>query len=597
MNALALAVFWAVLSALPALAGEGATARQKLLVDRDPVYARAFLDEPVRQNAAKAELPKEFPGLFQTALELKDVYDILNSQLAAGSLRQALEKCRSPLCSQPQLLVPWRARYVPHVDEKRVSEAVAEWSTLTASQKAFVQSKGSDEAKWKALLLSQRKALIEAWGQARLAAFMKRSPKTQKELDAMRVEANAMHSALDHDDAVRLWDRFRQAEAAVGALEDAQKRVEKTADPKLKAMLDKARAGGDLDGTLTDLNKVFDGLKVENKALKAAAPAAKSQGFDAGQTALLATMLKKGLMKEVEGTWAGDELIPFYKRKQLKLEIRPLGAGRIGEYHDRTEEIVFNQAFIEEYVKANGLTPSQLLGSAAALDSLTVQLSPLFVHEAYHQLQDDFSESRHLPNPVAQHRELESMQVEALYILQKMKHDAKFKRIMEGAQEGSKLARESLSKAQRLEKGAGWLRDTIVSWHYPGLPSLEGWASGAASNDRYYSGRIRAELERRQKLPIWSRVPLGGKKPFSGTHLSVDQWNKELPGVGTKTLEELLAVYDAALAKLPQSYDALDDRLERYNRSVESRLAILKAGGGAPPKKKDPVPAPAGARK
>lgn len=595
MNALAL-VFVAVFSALPALAGEAAVARQKLLVDRDPVYARAFLTEDARQSAAKAEAPKEYPGLFQTALELKDVFDILHGQLDYGSLRQALELCRSPLCSQPQLLIDWRAKYMSYVDEKRVSQAVAEWSTLSLRQRAFIQGRATDEAKWKTLTLVQRKVLIEAWGKWRLAEFMKVSPKTPKELEAMRVEANAIHSALDHDDAVRLWDRYRQADAAVDALVDAQKRVDKAADPKLKAMLDKARAGGDLDGTLNDLNKVFDGLKVENKALKAAAPAAKSQGFDAGQTALLATMLKKGLMQEVDGTWAGSELVPFYKRKELKLVIRPLGAGRIGEYHDSSEEIVFNQAFIEEYVKANGLTPSQLLGSAAALNSLTVQLSPLFVHEAYHQLQDDFAERNKLPNPVAQHRELESMQVEALFILQKMKHDPKFKKIMEGAQEGSKLARESLSKAQRLEKGAGWLRDTIVSWHYPGLQSLEGWASAAVSSDRYYSGRIRAELERRSKLPIWSRFPLSGKKPFSGTHLSVDQWNKELPAVGTETLESLLAVYDAALAKMPKAYDAIGDRLEGYNKSVESKLAILKAGGGAPPAKKPAVPSPSGTR-
>lgn len=595
MNALAL-VFVAVLSALPALAGEGATARQKLLVERDPVYARAFLSEDARQRAAKAEDPKEFPGLFQTAVELKDVYDILHGQLEVGSLRQALELCRSVLCSRPQLLMDWRAKYMSYVDEKRVSEAVADWSTLPLRQRAFVQGRGTDEAKWKTLTLGERKALIEAWGRWRLAEFMKASPKTPKELEAMRVEANAIHSALDHNDAVRLWDRYRQADAAVDALVDAQKRVDKTADPKLKAMLDKARAGGDLEGTLADLNKVFDGLKVENKALKAAAPAAQSQGFDAGQTALLATMLKKGLMKEVEGTWAGEELIPFYKRKELKLVIRPLGVGRIGEYHDSSEEMVFNQAFIEEYVKANGLTPAQLLSSAAALDSLTVQLSPLFVHEAYHQLQDDFCERNRLPNPVAQHRELESMQVEALYILQKMKHDAGFKKIMEGAQEGSKLARESLSKAQRLEKGAGWMRDTIVSWHYPGLRSLEGWASTEVSSDRYYLGRVRAELDRRAKLPIWSRFPLAGRKPFSSTHLTVEQWNKELPTVGTETLESLKASYEADLAKMPQAYDALGDRLEGYNKSVEAKLKLLKAGGGAPPPKKAAVPSPAGTK-
>src|SRR6185369_15596347 len=98
-------------------------------------------------------------------------------------------------------------------------------------------------------------------------------------------------------------------------------------------------------------------------------------------------------------------LFRSYKRKELKLGIRPLGEGRIGEYHDDTEEIVFNQSFIEEYVKANGLTPARLVSEPGPLQSLTAQLSPLFVHEAYHQLQDDSATTRKLPIPVAQNRE------------------------------------------------------------------------------------------------------------------------------------------------------------------------------------------------
>lgn len=597
MNALILTVFAAVLAASPALAGEALVARQKLFVDRDPAYARQFLAEDARRASAKAEDGEVFPALFQEALQLKDVQDILQGQFEAAPLRQALEKCPSRLCSHPQELMDWRKRYMPSVDEKRLSQAVAEWSALPEGPKAAVQSKGIGEAKWQTLLLSERKALIQAWGKARLAEFMKRSPKTSAELEAMRKEGAAIHEAVDHDDAVKLWDRYRQADAAVSALADAQKRVEKTGDPKLKAKLEKARAGGDLDAMLDDLNHLFDGIGVENKKLRAAAPAAKSQDLDEGQKQLLAAMLKRGLLDEIGGTWAGEDLLPYYKRKDLKLAIRPLDAGRIGEYHDSSQEIVFNQAFIDEYVRSNGLTPSKLLASAGALRSLSVQLSPLFVHEAYHQLQDDFAQGLKLPTVVAQHRELESMQVEALFVLQKMKHDPGFKKIMEDAQDGSKPARESLSKAARLEKGAGWMRDTIVTWHYPGVQSLEGWAASAINADRYYQGLLREELKRREALPIWSRYSLSGDKPFSSTHLSREQWIKELPGVGTKTIETLLKTYEASLAKLSGDYEAYERRLESVNRMTEARLAILKAGGGGPPKKPDAVPAPAGDRK
>jgi hypothetical protein len=308
-------------------------------------------------------------------------------------------------------------------------------------------------------------------------------------------------------------------------------------------------------------------------------------------------MLSKSFMAEIDGTWAGADLIPFYKKHELKLSIVPLGAGRIAEYRDWSGDIVLNQSFVDEYVRANGLTPARLLSQAGALNGLTVQLSPLFVHEAWHQVQGDFARGLNAPDMVSQNWELESMQVEALYVLQKLKYDPKFKKIMEAAQDGSKPAREAISKAQRLEKGAAYYRNTIVTWHYPGVQSLEGWAGKALNDDRYFADKIRAELKRREELPVWTRMSLSGAKPFSSSHLSADQWSKELPEVGSKTLETILATYDASLAKTPQVYEAYERRLTDLNRATEARVAELKAGGGAPPKKAEPVPAPAGARK
>ncbi|MFM9597564.1 hypothetical protein ACKI1O_50605, partial [Streptomyces scabiei] len=82
-----------------------------------------------------------------------------------------------------------------------------------------------------------------------------------------------------HDESIALSERTVRDEAAVDGLAEAEKRLARTADPRLKAALDAARNATDLDSRLTALAKLFDGQKVP-ASLTTAAPMPRGKGFD-----------------------------------------------------------------------------------------------------------------------------------------------------------------------------------------------------------------------------------------------------------------------------------------------------------------------------
>jgi len=542
--------------------------------------AQELLANQPFQDAWKAQNPKTYGEAFAAAAELTDIGDLLMGMSQPLAIRLGLAKrehCK--FCSVPAKLEAWFKKEIPWATAaqiKALREATWSWEFVPAGALPSLKKKSLDRAAWEALDFPARMNHLGDWSDAELANILATTPRTPAEQKALEARANAISGVVGNSDSARLWERVNHARMAVDGLARAEKLVGR--DPAKRKALAEAR-GADLDTMLEKLNGLFDASGVKDPAFRAAAPPKVGQRFDDASRGLVAGLLRTGLMSETKGTYAGRELVEFYKTNTLDLRVAaplPGQENSIGWHQGGV--ITFNQKHIEEYLKAEGKDIKDLTREPELLRRLTVQLAPLFVHEATHQRQMVWARENKLPWVGGQHLELETMQVEALFIVEKRRSDPSFDALLQRDKATSLLARESLSKSDRLVNGVQSFRDSINAWHYPELLSLEGQAWCQIRWHREMAQDMEKELTRRETLPKSERERLE-KGPGFPERISDDaEWNMAVAATGTPYLRVVLAVQKGGMDSMPANYAAYRNRLEAVNQETAERLrTVVKA--------------------
>lgn len=586
----------------PALAFAGPAPRRRtqelraIAQDDSLSAAQELLASPSLQEDWERNDPRGFRQAFAAAAELKDLADLLMGMPQPRAIRLGLDsRTNCKFCNNPARLEAWFKREVPGADERRIRalrEATWGWEFVPAAAQKDLIFHLVDEAAWNVLDFPQRMDRLRQWSDAELAEILATTPRTPEEYAAIQRRASAITGIVGNSDSSRLWEHVNHARQAVDALARAAKLVE--GNPSQSKALEEARKD-DLDGMLTKLNEIYDGAGVDDPALRAAAPPKKNQRFDASSREMVAGLLRTGLMNETKGTFAGQELEEFYKTNKLDLRVAAPQQGQenwIGWY--QAGVITFSEKHLEEYLKAANKDIADLAREPELLRRLTVQLSPLFVHEATHHRQAVWAQENKVSNMSGQNKELESMQVEALFILEKRVRDPSFDALLRRDQATSLLARESLSQSERLAHGTQGFRDSINAWHYPELLSLEGKVWCNIKWHREMAKDLEKEIARRDALGTIDglRLRLSADGDCPDRIDDEAAWRRSLREAGTRQLREALARHRGEIAKAPADYDAYRQRLERVNAQTAERLDTIlsdpdptssAATHGAPP--------------
>lgn len=578
-----LALLLAALAGSPAPShGQAAdiAVQRRLLVDqRDPDAAERFLDGAALQASLKAQDEGAYLELFRAATELRDLRQMLRGyQREKRVLREGLAaRPDCSFCQDSRRLLAWSARWHAAPDDL-LRKAVFEWDSLPDARRRWLIKRGVSRASWDGTRFVDRLAKLREWAEEERAAIMKAVPRTAQDLERLRDRASDVDEYLDHDDAYGLDERLARDEAAVEALADAEKRLARATDPKLKAALAAAEKAGDLETRLARLGEIFDGLHVPNAALHTAAPMPAGQGFDDATAKLVADMLGPALLRETRGTRAGDDLEAFYAKTPMTITLKPEPSGNLATYFGGT--LNFGRGDIEDFLKARGRSARDLTTQPALLGDLARELAPVFVHEATHHRQDVWAQDKGIKDSWSQYQEIEAMETEAAFVLEKSAIDPSYRAYLERVADNDPNAREAMGLARRLEtQGPDQFRRSIRALHYPGLLSLEGETWSRIVTHRRVAEYARAELARRDGLPAAEQAGLekkGGK--LERAYGTPRELRDAVRGLGTPELKAALAGAEASAAKTPDFYAQHRARQQEADRAAEKVLADLASG-------------------
>jgi hypothetical protein len=584
----------ALAAAVPARAGELA---DDILVANDPVAAGAFMSSPELQADFKARAPEKFEPVFARAAELKDMSDLLLSARDAASIRLALvirPECQ--FCQRSTTMWAWIDKYYPTLWPERRKEMHAvywDWDGLQTGQIAWLLSHGVSATAWTDLDLAHRRDALEGWAKEESAALMALNPKNQVEAFVMQRRISGVYSVLGGQGAAPLWDRLAQVNAGLSGLERVKKALGRSSSEGMKKAYAEAQNAPTPEARLAALSCIYDGEKVDLAAVRALAPPGEGQTFDPRTRALVADLLKTGLMNDTDGTWAGKDLREFFATHPMKVAIEPTTLPVLAWYD--ADVLHFNEKFITEFVKSHGRTLDDLVKEPALLQPLLLEIVPVFVHEATHQRQDAFAKAAGIPFYSGESAEKEAMMNESLFVLQKSKLDPSYAAFLEKNQDSSTNVREALMLARRLLKDrAAWFGETVMARHYPEYLSLAGnvWCRVVWHNQ--LAPPIEAELRRRAALPADARARADAGRAFKGEDLvDAASFSASLPSISTVQLNDILERQRSALKTAPDAYSAYAKRLQDVTALTDARLDQL----ANPAAKADAVPSPTGWRK
>lgn len=588
------ALMTAALAAAPALAApsfELLQEKTKIVEERDPDEAARFLSDVGLQNRLNNEDHAASLEIFQKSAELEDLRELLRTDKnSVYAVRDGLaDRPDCTFCQDEHQLTSWVERY-KIADPVFVRTVVFNWESLDPTIIAWLGTQGQAPSEWAEAPFTARRERLLTWANARYAEFMKARPRVRSEMPALWAQYQLLFPFLERQNRYALSNHITKDETAVNNLDEARKLVAKTNDPKLAAALAAAQNAPDVESQLSGLSAIFDGLHVSNVEIHATAPTPAGQGFDAQTARTVSEALGPSLLELSAGTWAGDETRKFYAAHRLSIEIKPLGPTAIAEYID--DKMAFDQRHIEEFLNAHGRSARDLLRDAPLLNALSEELVSTFVHEATHHRQEYWAKSLGIRDSFSQYGEVEAMETEAFFLLEKEKRDPAFKRYLKNAAQTSNLASESQSLADKLEsEGPDAFRSSIRA-RYSTTPSLEAESSKALAANARMEKLIRAEIERRRKLPRAEQERLYWADP-AGEDVNPGNVMKRLRSIGTLALKGSLKDARAEDADEAKAYAQHRARAERINREIEQRLkALEKEPDPTKPTKPDPVPPP-----
>lgn len=567
-----------------------------LFKDRDPYCAANFLKNGPEQAALRAADPESAARIVERATSLKDFSDLLVAHTNGATMNEALRirlfddetSTSAPKLlgfgAKPATLLEWRAKYFDYVSPKALETAVWEWSTLADYQKAWLSAppRALDEGRWKALSFMRRDARMHEWGSELYEKMMKSSPKTPEELDAIQRIRAQIWQVMDGGQKRLSGEFVGNAAAAVQGLRGLPKSLLNSSDPAVKALLAQARSASTPEATLEALARLFDASGQHDETVATHAPDRPDQKLSTVNPRILGEMLGSGLRAEIKTVDAGRTVDEFYKDHPLKVQVKPLGT-ELAHFDPTDGAIVFNERFLTDWIKGQGLTARDVVTNPARLHELVMILAPVFVHEATHQMQKAWADDHDLYAWNAQHQEIEAKEVQSDYVLAKQAQSPAYRAFLGQAQKTSLYVQQDVAQAAAFRRDPRMFHMAVMTDYYAGLPSLEATESARLENISIGLDALRAERARRASLPAGRRRALEANgftqdKDFN----TMDEWKEYLTHVKTSALDQMIAGLVRDRDKTLRTYELTSARETQVLQRVESDAERVIRGDSPP---------------
>lgn len=576
------------------------TLRRAIVTENELASAARFLRDVPAQEAVKAADPAAYLQVFARATELVDLDRVLDERSTVRSIRQSLsQRPGCAFCLDDAAFRAWARRNIPGIGETKLKSlglALWNWDELSDAQQAWVKTR-KQAAAWPKLAFPARHEEMRAWALAERAKLMKASPADDAAASAFGGRAYALSEVLSSREMSGLWKRSEAISQSFQSLAEARARVAMSSGPRQKALLAKAVAAATPEARLSALARIFENYGERPAALLAAAPPRADQKFDADSRRLVGAMLKTAMLKETEGTFAGEDLKAFYARVPLEVAFTTTSMSAFGWYHHGGDTLYFNERYIEEYLKTRGATVESLKRDPVLLQNLARVFASTFVHEAQHHRQDVWARDNKLPRLYHQGDEVEAFQADALFMMQKMRVDKKFAQWALKESEISKIVQGDLEYARRMEEeGPRFFDRMIPNTHYPETFSSEATAWCRILWHNSVSEPIEAELARRDRLDAAARKRLEAAAPaLQKSYPTAEAFRASLVRSSRATLESYLHGAKTAAVDAAKHYNQLRARQEAVAATTQERYnSLLPRDGDRTERGIDAVPLPLG---
>ena len=602
-----LALLLAVPAAFAQTAYDFQPAETALFQELNPYYAQDFLKHPEAQRANALQDADREARLIEQATALKDMSDILISYVDPADMNEALRvrlvdddanpdgPKRLGFGAHPNQLLAWRAKHFSFVPEGRLQMAVWEWSTLLPEQQAWLSAspRSRTETSWEAASFPKRLADLRLWANPIYERLMKISPKNQAELAAMQNDRRRIWNVMDGSQKRLSGEQYMKASAAVvgmARLDKLPKSVRQSSDPKIKSLLAKARAGGATpQETLAALAALFDKAGVHDDAVQTQAPDRPDQKLSSVDLKLFNEMLAAGMRTEIADVPAGQAVEKFYETHPLAISVRDL-ATDLAQFEPSTGAIVFNERFISDWIKSQGISAQAVLADPARFHELVMILAPNFVHESAHKMQKAYADDHGIYAWNGQHQEIEAKEVQSDYMLEKMAKDPAYHQFLLRARDHSYIVQQDLQQTASFSRNPRSFRAVVMSDYYAGLPSLEAIESNTLAFLDTNIAALRDELKRRAGLPASARATIdriGYDKDEDSKTMS--EWKGYLVSIKTPVIDQLLAAKVQERDKVLKTYELTSAREDEACGRIEGDAESV-IHGDAPAKNEVPSP-------
>lgn len=507
---------------------------EQALLAADPASAKTFLDDAAFTDRLKLSDPGKAASLTAQARALRDLEELLARPWRDGQeleLSQALAlriDFNMPLekvgiGAAPESLLTWMGKYGKYSEHKTelVKRSIRQFEVVSG----IVQGERQD---WEKTTIRERNAVLAEKASRALERKINNETSTDKAFQA-EVRGDETFKYLDPAGRARYERYLTQLSVAdnaktglsAGQLDGIKDQPIEQQMYLLGAMFDKSDAKG--------------GVRLERR-VDGARQSAPGETLSYQNNRILTELLKTAVPREIKGTAAGDKVLAFYKAEggpELAIESC---RGCYAKYEPSTDRIVLDSDMIQQYLRVNNISTEDLLKDQARIASLAEYVSPMFVHEAVHQMQHSWADRAGVYKPYVQEDEIEANSLEALYTTEKLKKDPQFRRLFSTMRGASVYADQRLKTAQRYNKSPDGFGETVRLQYYYGLPSFDSASSQILSV-------VSAELERRKTL---SAAELGelegsGATAQDAMGMTVSELTGSVAEIKTEALEKIEA--------------------------------------------------------
>lgn len=506
----------------------------------DPVSAKKLLEDGALTDKLKLNEPERAAALIARAQAVTDLEEVLDRTWRADDdmeLSRALSlriDFRKPLTQvgigpTPEPLLDWMTKYKKYSDAKTdtVKNAIRKFETV------FGTSTVAGKVQWDALSIRERNSMLSEKASLTLTDLIDKSTRTDKAFQD-QVRNTKILKYLDGAGQARL-ERYLNQMAVV---ESAKVKLDTTKANQIKGKPIEQQMY--LLGSMFDNSKNSGAASIERK-IDSGRQSKPGETLSFQNNQLLSGMLRTSLQNEVKGTVAGDKVMKFYN-SGAKLDVSIESCqGCYAKYDPSSGKIILDSEMVQQYMRVNNINAETLLKDKAQLTALTKYVSPMFVHEATHQMQHDWAAKARIYKPYTQEDEIESSSMEALYTTEKMKKDKKFNALFQRMETNTNYAQKRMETMNRFNEGGAKFDKTVRQVYYYSTPSFDAASSQILS-------AISAELQRRAALSAADRTKLD--TGAQGLNDAMGMTVQELTGsVGDIKTDALRKIQDDLLHK------------------------------------------------